>query len=202
MMENALNVNKKRLGIIGGAGMLGLIALLLVLFMSGTVFAAFPLSGVGGFVISADKITGTNFKLYPSLGETENKPVWAQAAIDSESATINGLVLSKNINTESALGSYNIKSVDVIVTGGDVVGQNLKLRVSGIESDNTLFKNLQVKEYYTDNPLNVIDLQAPNLTLDHPKLNTHFLSAGDISIPSMKLKIVANMKDGSKLGDF
>ncbi|KYD19667.1 DUF6230 family protein [Saccharococcus caldoxylosilyticus] len=202
MMENALNVNKKRLAIIGGAGMLGLIALLLVLFMSGTVFAAFPLSGVGGFIISADKITGTNFKLYPSLGETENKPVWAQAAIDLESATINGLMLSKNINTESALGSYNVKSVDVIVTGGDVVGKNLKLRVSGIESDNTLFKNLQVKEYYTDNPLNVIDLQAPNLTLDHPKLNTHFLSAGDISIPGMKLKIVANMKDGSKLGDF
>ncbi|UOE75817.1 DUF6230 family protein [Parageobacillus thermoglucosidasius] len=202
MMENALNVNKKRLGIVGGAGMLGLIALLVTLLMSGTVFAAFPLAGIGGFTISANKITGTGFKLYPALGETEKKPVWAQAAIDLATANIEGLVLSKNINTESALGSYNVNSVDVIVTGGDVVGQNLKLRVSGIQSSNTSFKNLQVKEYYTDNPLNVIDLQAPNLTLDNPSLNTHFLSAGDISIPNMKLKIVANMKDGSKLGDF
>lgn len=202
-MANALNVNKKRLGIIGGAGSLGLVTLLVTLLMTGTALAAFPISGVGGFVVAADKITGEDFKLYPQIGETEERSAWAQAGVDLGTATIEGLVLSKNINTENALGNYGINSVDLKVTssGGDVEGENLKLLVSGIDAGNASFKGLEVTEHKTDNPLNVIDLEAPTLKLTDAELNTHYLSAGSIGIPGMKLKIIANTEDGP-VGDF
>lgn len=202
MMGSLFTVNTKRFAIAGGAGFAALIALLAMLLLSGTAFAAFPLSGVGGFTISADKITGTGFKLYPAIGETEQRGAWGQGAIDLATADITNLVLTKNINTESALGAYGIKSIDVVVTGGNVSGQNLKLRVTGIQAASTSFTGLEVQEHKTDNPLNVIDLSAPSLTLEKPSLNTHYLSAGSITIPNMKLKVVANMKDGSRVGDF
>ncbi|PWA13035.1 hypothetical protein DCC39_02580 [Pueribacillus theae] len=202
-MVDALNVNKKRLGIIGGAGGAGLIALLLSLFLTGSAFAAFPIAGVGGFVIAADKIEGTDFKLYPQLGETEKKAAWGQAAVELGTAKINGLKLSKNIDLQGALDAYNVETVDVMVTSGaGVDGKDLKLRVTGIKSENSTFTNLEVAEHYTDNPLKSIDLKAPTLVLDKPELNTHFLSASNIGIPGLKVKIIANMKDGKKIGDF
>lgn len=202
-MVNALNVNKKRLGIIGGIGGTGLLALLLSLFLTGSVFAAFPISGVGGFVIAADKIEGSNFKLYPQLGPTEHKGTWGNAAVELGSATINGLVLSKNIDLRGALDAYGITDVDVVVTSTDgVQGENLKLRVTGIDAQDSQFTNLKVEEHYTDNPLNVIDLEAPTLELTNAKLNTHFMSASSIGIPGLKVKILHNTTDGETIGDF
>lgn len=202
-MTNALNVNKKRLGIIGGIGATGLLALLLTLFLTGAVFAAFPIAGVGGFVIQAAKIEGKNFKLYPQLGPTEQKSTWGNAAIDLGEAKINGLVLSKKIDLRGALDAYGIKDVDVVVTASSQVeGQNLKLRVTGIDAEGSQFANLQVTEHYTDNPLNVIDLKANSLNLTNAKMNTHFMQAESIGIPGMKLKILHNTNDGKTIGDF
>ncbi len=202
-MINALNVDKKRLGIIGGIGGTGLLALVLTLFLTGSVFAAFPISGVGGFIVAADSIKGTDFKLYPQLGPTENKNPWGNAAVDLGTATIDGLVLSKNIDLGGALAAYDIESVEVAVTAnGSVQGDNLKLRVTGIDAGNAQFSNLKVQEYHTDNPLNVIDLQAPTLDLTNAKLNTHFLQAGSIGIPGLKVKLIHNKTDGTKIGDF
>ncbi|QQK74580.1 hypothetical protein HUG15_02490 [Salicibibacter cibarius] len=201
-MGNALRVSKKRLGIIASAAGAGLTALLLSLFMSGSLFAAFPLAGVGGFTISADTIEGEDFELYPVIGETAENPVWAQAAVELGTAAIDGLVLSKNINTEDALGAYGVNSVDVQVTSSGVVeGDDLSLRVSGIDSNDSQFAGLEVTENYTDNPLNAIDLTAPELTLDNPELNTHFLSAQSIGIPGLKVQVISNTDDGS-IGGF
>lgn len=202
-MTNALNVNKKRLGIIGGIGGTGLLALLLTLFLTGSVFAAFPIAGVGGFVIEAAKIEGNNFKLYPQLGPTEHNSTWGNAAIDLGGATIDGLVLSKKIDLRGALDAYGIRDVDVVVTStSGVSGQNLKLRVTGIDAQNSQFANLNVQEYKTDNPLNVIDLKSNNLVLTNAKLNTHFMSAESIGIPGLKVKILHNTNDGRTIGDF
>lgn len=201
-MANALNVDRKRLGIIGGIGM-ALLALLFALFMTGSVFAAFPISGVGGFVIAADKIKDTDFKLYPQLGPTEHKSTWGNAAIDLGTATIHGLVLSKNIDLRGALDTYGIKDVDVVVTSSSgVKGENLKLRVTGIDAENSQFTNLKVEEHTTDNPLNVIDLKAPTLELENARLNAHFMPAESIGIPGLKVKILHHTGDGKTIGDF
>lgn len=202
-MKNALNLSKKRLGIVGGAAGIGLMALVLTLFMTGSAFAAFPLSGVGGFVVKADNISGEDFKLYPELGETEEHGSWGQAAVDLGTADIDGLDLSKDIDLDGALDSYDVESVTVAVTADDIVeGEDLQLRVTGIDAGDAGFSDLEVEEHHTDNPLNVIDLEAPTLDLDDAELNTHYLKAGDIGIPGMKLKLIANMEDGDEVGDF
>ncbi|QQK78699.1 hypothetical protein HUG20_01475 [Salicibibacter cibi] len=201
-MANALNVSKKRLGMIGAAAGTGLIAVLLSLFISGSLFAAFPLAGIGGFTISADEIDGTDFSLYPTIGETEQNQEWAQAGVDLGTADIDGLVLSKNIDTEDALGAYGVNSVDVQVTSSGVVeGDNLNLMVSGIDAVDSQFGGLEVAEYYTDDPMDSFDLSAPDLLLEDAELNTHFLSADSIGIPGLQVQVISNTEDGS-IGGF
>ncbi|QQK74581.1 hypothetical protein HUG15_02495 [Salicibibacter cibarius] len=201
-MGNVLNVSKKRLGLIGAAAGAGLTAVLLSLFISGSLFAAFPLAGIGGFTISADEIEGTDFSLYPAIGETAEYEDWAQAGVDLGTADIHGLVLSKNIDTEDALGAYGVNSVDVQVTSSGVVeGDNLSLMVSGIDAVDSQFTSLEVSEHYTDDPMDSFDLAAPELLLDDAELNTHYLSADSIGIPGLQVQVISNTEDGS-IGGF
>ncbi|OUM87025.1 MAG: hypothetical protein BAA01_16570 [Bacillus thermozeamaize] len=199
-----LHIDRKRFLIMGGVGYAALIALLAALLLTGTVFAAFPVAGIGGFVIAADKIVGDGFKLYPSLGETSEKPSWPQAAVDLSSATISGLNLSKDLDVSGALGNYGIHKVLVEITATqDVVGQGLKLRISGLAADRAEFDTLDVKEKHSDNPLNKLGMEAPKLTLTKAELNTHSLVAQSIAIPGMKLKIKAYDANGKLIGgDF
>lgn len=78
-MRSVLSIERKRFWMFSGIGYTALAVVISLLFFTGTVFAAFPLTGIGGFVIAADKITGTGFKLYPQIGETSEKSVWPQA---------------------------------------------------------------------------------------------------------------------------
>ncbi len=198
-----LQISKRRFALTAGAGFAALTVLIVTLFLTGTLFAAFPITGVGGFVIAADKITGDKFQLWPAIGETEQKSVWPQAAIDLGTATIQKLNLWKDLDTSGPLGSYGIYKVKVVVgANGDVTGSGLKLRVSGLTAESASFSNLDIKEHYTNpyNPLYVLSLEAPSLELTKPELNTHSLIANSITIPGLFIKILAYDSSGNLIG--
>lgn len=202
-MVNALNINKKRFRIVAGVGSFALIALLITLLMTGTVFAAFPLAGVGGFTVKADKIQGVDFELYPEIGPTEKKDPWVNAAINIDGqTTINGLELIKTIDVETVLNAYNVKTVDIIVSSGaGVSAQGLQLRVTGLQSDDSLLTGLEISEG-TDGLNKAFVLAADALNLDEAALNAHFLKVGSIGIPGLKIQIVHNKNNGSSEGGF
>lgn len=202
-MANALNINKKRFGIIASIGSFSLIALLVTLLLTGTVFAAFPLAGVGGFTVKASEINGANFELYPTIGETEKEKDWVNAAVKlNGQTTIKDLNLVKTIGVDGALESYGIQKVDIVISSEtDVSGNGLFLRVTGIQAVDSLFGNLTIEENTGDIEKSFI-LKAPSLSLTNAELNTHFLQAGNIGIGGLKVKLVHTKTNGDKVGDF
>jgi len=203
-MGNVLSINKKAFVITTGIGYAFLMALLATLFFSGTILAAFPIGGVGGFVVAADKIVGTDFKLAPTLGQTQESASWPQGAVDLGSVEIDGMELSKEIDVSAALGtSYNIGTAKVVITtNGKVTGQNIKMNITGMVADQATFQTMKVEEKYS-NPLEALGLSAARMELENPEINAHALIAPSITLPGMKLKILVYDTDGNYIaGDY
>lgn len=193
-MLNTLNMNKKRFFVLSLCSSSGFVILLSILLLTGTGYAAFPLAGVGGFVIEANKITGTNFTLTPKTGSTERHENWGQAHIELGSTSIDGLSLTKTISLDGAFAEYGISNIHLAITSDSTVrGENVKLGVTGIVASHSNFQNLNVDENKrASNPLDVFQLRASSLTLDQAQLNTHFLSASRMNIPQLQVDIEIN----------
>lgn len=132
-MRCALNINKKRFFFLFAASGCGLVSLILLLLVTGSGYAAFPITGVGGVVVEANQISGSNFKLWPKTGQTEFQDNWGQAHVELGSAAIDGLVMSKTFSLDGAFSQYGISSIEIAVASNAAVkGENVKLGVTGI----------------------------------------------------------------------
>lgn len=182
--------NKKRFAVSAGLAYALLVALLVLALSGGVALAAFPIAGVGGFVIKANTIDGTGFHLYPTMGQTSEQMIYPMAVVDLDTATISGLNLSKTL---TAMGY----TVDVVIAATqDVTGNGLKLKITGLTASSAGFTGLDVEEHAGDyngdgnvDALDKIDLKAPSLHLENAELNTHYLFANTITIPGMSLNI-------------
>src|SRR5690625_3016635 len=115
-MMNALNVNKKRFSLVASIATMALILLMIVLFATRTALAVtFPITGVGGFVVEATKITGTQLKIFTDEGSTSLHENWGQARVELGTAEITGLHLAKTINLGNTLSEYNISELEIVV---------------------------------------------------------------------------------------
>lgn len=200
-MIKALNINKKRFSLIAGISSAGLIVILLIVLLARPTFAAFPIAGVGGFIIDAQRISGTNLGIYTDVGSTSLHENWGQARIELGTVNLDGLSLVKTIDLNGALAQYDITELQVLITprpGARVSGTEVKLGVTGLTATHSDFTNLAVRENRSaSNPLEVFHLSASSFTLDQPKLNTHLLSAGSMSIPGLSVDLRLITSDGS-----
>mgnify|MGYP001281092316 CR=1 FL=1 len=204
-MTNILNINNRRFTFISSAASICLVLFFFFLFLSSSVFAAFPIAGVGGFVIEASRITGNNLQITTELGSTELHENWGQARIDLGQANITGLKLTKKVNLNGVLSQYGIKDMDIVITpasGSTVTGNNLRLGVTGLTASSSDFHNLRADERSSSRPIDRLRIRANQLTLNNPKLNVHSMAAGNITIPGLKVKFIFNKHDGTTNGDF
>lgn len=204
-MTNLLNINKRRFTFISTAASIGIVLFFFFLFMTRSVFAAFPIAGVGGFVIEASQITGNNLQITTELGKTELHQSWGQARIELGQANITGLKVTKKVNLNGALSQYGIVDLDIVITpasGSTVTGSNLRLGVTGLTASSSDFRDLHADERSSSQPIDRLRIRANQLTLSNPQLNTHLMAAGSIRIPGLKVKFIVNKQDGSKIGDF
>jgi hypothetical protein len=194
-MTGGLNINRRRFALAGSAGFSALAVILVALFLTGTVFAAFPIAGVGGFVIKANSISGTNFELIPAVGDTEKQSAWPQAQVTMDSVSIVGLNLSKELDV-SALFPGVVDMVKVVITAtGTTTGNGLVLNTTGIEADSAIFNTMLIDERFNASHPNSITpatgaeigLKASSLTLTNAQLNTHYMTTTSITIPGMSL---------------
>lgn len=199
----ALNINGKRFSLIAGISSAVFIVIAAIMLLARPTFAAFPIAGVGGFVIDAQRITGTNLNIYTDMGPTSLHENWGQARIEIGSVNITGLKLVKNIDLKGALSQYDISELEVLVTpreGVTVSGSQVKLKVTAILATNSSFTNLKIQENRNaSRPIDVFHLNASNFTLDGPELNSHFMSAGTITIPGLNVKLRLIKNDGTKI---
>lgn len=228
-MAIPLNVNIKRFFITAVAGITGLLIVLGVLLISGRLLQAIPLTGIGEYVVAAEKIEGTEFKMFPQIEMTKNLISTTNTSIELGHATIEGLMLKKNLNVSDVFDSYGVSNIDIVATSTiEITGKNLKLNVYDVKVKYPQFIDLQVQEKSSDmterklkqkvlginidNPLvanklltdenpqavlKELDLTSVDLLLKDAELTTQYLSAKNILINplGLRVKLENNLKD-------
>jgi hypothetical protein len=182
----SLNVNRKLFKRSAGISFIALAALITLLVATGTVFAAAPIAGVGGFVIEADLIDGSDFELIPALTSTntgngvlesqtsmpnEYQTVYPAAQVWLGDVTINGLNLWKNISLEAIASAFdipNVSYVQVIIEAADgVAGANLTMNATDIAAEEAIFGNMVMMENLpTEHPNKLTYMQTSSTTTD------------------------------------
>ena len=202
-LKNALNLNKKRFFTTLGLSVGGLTTVLTAIFATGNAYAAFPISGVGGFVIAADSINGTGFKQVPTIGQTSGQAKYPMSLITLDSVTIKGLKLTKDIDVSSQFGGAIPKVEIQISSAKDVTGTGVNMNVSGITADEADFGGLDINEEYSTDPTKQIQLASTNLNLTNAQMNTHSMHATNMIMPGMSVKILGlNSSGGVVFGNF
>lgn len=188
-MLNPLNINIKRFLKVTGFGTLGLILLLLTLLITGALLAAFPITGIGEYVIAAEKIEGSDFKLIPELSEKSTTLGYIQL----KNAKIDDLFITKNVNLSGALKTYGVSDIDInVAIHKKINGSDLYLYVTGIDAKTTDFTNLGVLENESEYFSTGLELETVELLLSDAKLYTHHLTAKEIYINPLGLRIKFN----------
>ena len=196
-MTGGLNISRRRFALAGGAGFSALAVILVTLFLTGTVFAAFPIAGVGGFVIKAPSISGTAFQLIPAVGDTEKQAAWPQAQVTMDTVSIVGLDLTKELDV-SALFPGAVDMVKVVITAtGTTTGSSLVLNTTGITADSANFGTLLIDERFAAAHPNAITpatgaevgLGSSTIALTNAQLNTHYMTAASMTIPGMSVAL-------------
>ncbi|MDI9481275.1 MAG: hypothetical protein WAO57_02315 [Syntrophomonadaceae bacterium] len=182
----SLNVNRKLFKRSAGISLVALVALITLLVATGTVFAAAPIAGVGGFVIEAGTINGSDFELIPALTSTNTgdahavsqtsipndyQTVYPAAQVWLGDVSIDGLNLWKNISLEAIAHLFdipNVSYVQVIIEAADgVAGENLTMNATDIAADNATFGNMVMMENLpTEHPNKLTFMQTSAQTTD------------------------------------
>jgi hypothetical protein len=111
-------------------------------FFTVRLFALFPISDVGGIVINAPEIIGTNFAFSASSSQTDLKASWPTARLTSDFLQFpNGLTISKTLDfSATPLASYGITKVllQYQINSSDLA-TSASLQISGIQSNEANF---------------------------------------------------------------
>lgn len=203
------SIQRKRFLMTGSIGVAVLAILLTLLVATGSVFAAFPISGIGGFVISASTITGQGFELIPSITDTNDSSVgpavqgkWPCAQTCMDDVVIDGLKITKDISlgplSQILFNGTKTHSVVTVTAGNGVHGTGLVMQMTGLTCDNASFPNaMEMDENMATSkpsaltPLAGVPLgmNAQKIVLTNAQVNTHNMKASTMSIPTMALTV-------------
>jgi len=154
---------------------------------TGGVALAVPIGGIGGFVIEADEIQISNFKLLPKIGETSERAAYPQGSAQLD-AVIKKLKLYKDLNVPGK------GKVRVLITASkDVKASGLVLDLSKLQA-NASFSKLKIAEKHSSDWQQKFGLSAPSLVLKKPFIQSHYLFANSISLPGLSLQLEMNSK--------
>ena len=160
---------------------LSLLFLLVLGIWAGGVALAVPIGGIGGFFIEAEQIRISNFKLLPKVGETSERSLYPQGSAQLD-AVIKKLKLYKDLNVPGA-GKVRV----LITASGDVKASGLVLDLSKLDADAS-FNQLKVAEKNSRDWQKKIGLSAPEVVLNKPVIQGHYLFANRISLPGLTLQ--------------
>lgn len=202
-------INTRRFFISGSIGFGALIVVLITLLLTGTVFAALPIAGLGDFKVTATKIQGDGFQLIPALSDinnsstnTVNGVVYPVSQLLMDRAHIDGLKLNKYLDL-TPFHAYGLPAdidhcVFDVTVGGQAIGENVILNASQIEAANIVMNSMVVDENYqpqnapANNPFVSggqvpIGVSATTVDIDQAIIKAHYLAVGNMTMPQIAL---------------
>lgn len=184
-----------------GAG-LGLMLLVAAVGVYGGLAYAVPVSGVGGFTVTADSIEGEDAVVYPQVGETSEQSERSMSVVELKSATIENLRITKTV-TFPGMGERQ-----VVITASDTVKtDSLLLKSSSIQAEDSTLTGLQLDENPNSKASEEFVISAggaddaqsgktvnisgenPGLFVETTELQTHYLVTNQISIPGLSVTV-------------
>ncbi|WP_246986488.1 DUF6230 family protein [Halorientalis marina] len=140
---------------------LGVVAIVGMLFLStGTAFAL-PISGIGGFTISATEIEGENLKLYPAgaqdrPNDASNASQYPQGVVELTDTTITDLRLTKEFDLGEFTGfPDSAGNARLVITAGNngtkVSTNNILLKTPKLGAQSATFNGLTINEQNSNN---------------------------------------------------
>lgn len=184
-----------------GAG-LGVMLLVAAVGVYGGLAYAVPVSGVGGFTITADSIEGENAVVYPQVGETSEQSERSMSVVELQSATIENLRITKTVSFPG------VGERQVVITAEDTVETDaLMLKTSSVFAEDSTLTGLQLDENPTSEAsrefvisaggaddaqsARTVDIQGdnPGLSIQSAELQSHYLVTNQISIPGLSVTV-------------
>ncbi|WP_042457020.1 DUF6230 family protein [Neobacillus dielmonensis] len=173
---------KLMLAILGGFLFLG--ALLGTFGLTGVAYAV-PLSGVGEFTVSFDKMVGSGFHLYGGIaegGSNEQNPV---AVNEIDDATITNLKITKE---------FPLLNLKAVIEAGEPVEITGLVQKATLINGDASFESLTMQEHYVGDIKNPLEAAAKEFTQDagtititNGDLKTLYLFQQTVSLPGMKV---------------
>lgn len=132
------------------------------------------------FTITATKLTGTNFHLFPGISSADNT---TPVAVNTLDGTLTDQVISKSF---SVLG----KTITLKLSAGSktpVTVTGLVTDVSALSAGSASFQNLVLN---TDPTLGAgLDQKASSVTLTNVNISSPYLSASSITLPDLTVAL-------------
>jgi hypothetical protein len=204
--------DKKLLAKSTGAS-LGVVAIIGLVFLStGTAFAL-PISGIGGFLIQADRIEGDDLLLYPGLADGSERENYPHAIVEIRDQEIEGLRLSKTFDLSDYTGVVDGRARLVIESDGDPVTINqLFLKTPELNADEAQFSGLEISENDSSDFEESFSIEAPSdmpetrsldfeetddpgIVLDDAEIRATYLTTDEITLPNLALSFQLDTDD-------
>jgi hypothetical protein len=204
--------DKKLLAKSTGAS-LGVVAIIGLVFLStGTAFAL-PISGIGGFLIQADRIEGDDLLLYPGLADGSERENYPHAIVEIRDQEIEGLRLSKTFDLSDYTGVVDGRARLVIESDGDPVTINqLFLKTPELNADEAQFSGLEISENDSGDFEESFSIEAPSdmpetrsldfeetddpgIVLDDAEIRATYLTTDEITLPNLALSFQLDTDD-------
>lgn len=179
---------------------LGVLLLVAAIGVYGGLAYAVPVSGVGGFTITADSIDGEGATVYPTTGETSEQSERAMYVVELQKTTIEGLEIRKPVNIPGAG-----EKVVVISSSGTVTSDELLLKTSSVSSGDAMLTGLELDETPSSGESfevrtgeveegasgNTVSFNGsePGLQIRDNTLRSHYLVTNQIRIPGLSVTI-------------
>jgi hypothetical protein len=206
----------------GLAASIGALALIGVLLAASGVAYAVPLAGIGGFTLEAEEIRGEGMFIYPGVEETSETDAQPVVVNELQSAEIEGLVLTKEIDASAIPGLDG--TARIVISQNDnqtVETSETMLKFSHLGARESAFSGQVVREYNADDPRDSFSLaapgepvsgktvnitgQEPGLVLKNVEIQAHYMAVESISIPDLDMEFHydedGSTDDGSDSGE-
>jgi len=167
----------------------------------------FPLSNVGGIVLTAPEIEGTNLAFSPSSAPTDEQRDWPTVELTGNALNFpQGLTLTKTVDMSStSLAAYGVAKAVIKITIPSATSlSTAAIELSGIDCNEVNFVtgvNSSGEPVITDASGNETPLAQLNITptspLQNVTLNVHSMSLADFNWSQASIQIIAANSQGN-----
>lgn len=198
-----------------GASFLVVAVVVLVVASTGTAYAM-SVAGVGGFQITADRITADSQVIYPGVEDTSSSPKRPMLVVEQTDVRIQGLTITKEIPASSFPGVSGDARI-VIQSNSEVTINEQLLKMTRFSAGTAKFKGQVIDEQHSNRAsekflisagpaadpqsgkITNIQSGSPGVVLKDVEIRGHYLATDQISLPDTDIAIQYDADDD---GDY